>query len=155
MPRRHPAANHLLVIAWSCVWSCTCVEQPGHDTDVLTSNAHCSGALGLQTFASVDAGDVARILEACVPHRADRGEGLQSESAAAVRVAREHVGVVSRLLDARAKTRRNSKAITNKWLAAGCRRGICPAIACVNPGIGVCSESGGSGGRCVDSTVLR
>jgi len=47
------------------------------------------------------------------------------------------------------------QAITNKWLAAGCRRGICPAIACVNPGIGVCSESGGSGGRCVDSTVLR
>ncbi len=45
--------------------------------------------------------------------------------------------------------------IEKKWVASGCKRGICPAIACINPGFGVCSESGGSGGRCIDSPVLR
>ena len=39
-------------------------------------------------------------------------------------------------------------AIRARWNASGCKGGICPAIACVLPGMGVCIPTDGGGGTC-------
>jgi hypothetical protein len=39
-------------------------------------------------------------------------------------------------------------AIRAKWNAANCKSGICPAIACVLPGVGTCFPTDGGGGVC-------
>ncbi|MEA2699501.1 MAG: hypothetical protein QOI66_3772 [Myxococcales bacterium] len=39
--------------------------------------------------------------------------------------------------------------IRARWTAAGCKAGICPAIACINPGMGACTAKG-NGGVCSD-----
>ena len=45
--------------------------------------------------------------------------------------------------------------LSAQWTAAGCKRGLCPAIACRSPGVGLCvSADGGSVGTCEDSPIL-
>jgi len=39
--------------------------------------------------------------------------------------------------------------IRARWNAAGCKPGVCPAIACINPGTGACMANGTSG-VCID-----
>jgi hypothetical protein len=55
-----------------------------------------------------------------------------------------HVDTATRLDDIRAR-----------WTKAACRAGLCPAIACVLPGTGVCTANdGGVGGTCVDNHAI-
>jgi hypothetical protein len=47
-------------------------------------------------------------------------------------------------------------AIKAKWLAAGCQNvGLiaCPAIACVQPAMGVCNPGDGGGGVCARTSL--
>jgi hypothetical protein len=46
------------------------------------------------------------------------------------------------------------QGLQSKWVAAGCRRGVCPAIVCINPLFGQCSTGGGPGGRCIDVQTI-
>jgi hypothetical protein len=45
-------------------------------------------------------------------------------------------------------------AIRGKWNAAGCKGGICPAIACIPPGKGTCVPTDGGGGLCASLGVI-
>ena len=53
----------------------------------------------------------------------------------------------------------NSKLteIQMKWTSTGCRAGLCPAIACILPGVGQCvaNDGGGGGGTCTDTYPMR
>lgn len=44
-----------------------------------------------------------------------------------------------------------------KWTSTGCRAGLCPAIACIQPGVGQCvaNDGGGGGGTCTDTYPMR
>ncbi len=47
-------------------------------------------------------------------------------------------------------------SIRTKWSNAGCKSGLCPAIACVAPGSGVCTatDAGSGGGYCTDQRAI-
>jgi hypothetical protein len=45
--------------------------------------------------------------------------------------------------------------IRSKWQAAGCKSGLCPAIACIQPGSGSCMLVDGGAGVCSSTGLLQ